>query len=195
MLKTLATPFIVLVAAAALAACAANRYSANGPMQSVALPPLDNDLALTAILPPHTLGAGYPDQLGHIFLKSWKADVAGFTQSHYSQLLGFPPGTKLKITNVSKTGEFHTLNVIAKRSGPPANFPKNPKLLLTPNGGHILKAGFRSGTIKPGQSFTVTLDKGIYLIACEYHYVSDNMRDVLVVEDGAKPGPTATPPG
>ena len=194
MVKTLVAPFIVLVAAGILVACGGMRSSAPGPPQSVNLPPLFDDLAMTAILPKDTIGAGYPDQLGHFFSKKWHADVAGFTQTHYSQILGFPPGTKIKITNISKGAELHTLNVIAKRSGPPANFPANPKLSFNPSGGHKLVVGFRSGTIKPGHSVTVTLVNGIYLIACAYHYKSDNMRDVLVVADGAKPGPTATPP-
>jgi hypothetical protein len=194
MVRTLAIPFIaVLFAGGVLAACGGH-YGASQQSQLVALPPLNDQLAITAILPKDTIGAGYPDQVGHVFLKAWHADVAGFTQTHYSQRLGFPPGTKIKITNISKGSEFHTLNVIAKRPGPPANFPKNPKLSFKPSGGTKLVVGYRSGTIKPGHSISVTLVKGIYLIACAYHYASDNMRDVLVVEPGATPGPTATPP-
>jgi hypothetical protein len=194
MVRTLAYAFAGLVAAGALAACGGSRYSAAGQPQPVQLPPLFGKLPMTAILPKDTIGAGYPDDVGHIFLKKWRADVAGFTQTHYSQKLGLPPGTKIKITNISNGSEDHTLNVIAKRSGPPANFPKNPTLKFSPSGGHKLIVGYRSGTIKPGNSVTVTLVKGIYLIGCAYHYKSDNMRDVLVVADGAKPGPTATPP-
>jgi hypothetical protein len=194
MLRTLAAPFIVLVAAGVLAACGGNHLGANGQSQLVQLPPLEKDLIISAVLPPHTIGAGYPDQLGHVMDKTWRADIAGFTQTKYSQTLGFPPGTKITIKNVSAAGEDHTFNVIATRTKPPANFPKNPKLLFTPHGGHILKLGFRSGVIHPGKSVTVTLVKGIYLIGCAVHYLSDNMRTVLVVETGAKPGPTATPP-
>jgi hypothetical protein len=126
--------------------------------------------------------------------KKWGADIAGYTQMKYSQTLGFAPGTKITIKNISPAGEDHTLNVIATRTGPPANFPKNPTLLSTPHGGNILKMGFRSGVIHPGKSVTVTLVKGIYLIGCHFHYLSDNMRTVLVVAPGAKPGPQATPP-
>lgn len=194
MIRTRAAPFIALVAVGALVACGGYRYGTNGQAQSVQLPTLDGDLAITAILPAKTIGAGYPDQVGHVFSKVWRADVAGFTQTHYSQILGFPAGTQFKITNISKTGEDHTLNVIKKISGPPAGFPKNPTLGFSPSGGTKLVAGYRSGTIKPGKSVTVTLVKGIYLIGCAYHYVSDNMRDVLVVHLRATPGPTATPP-
>lgn len=193
MFRTLAYPFIGLVAAGALVACASSRYGPTGQPQSVQLPPLFDNLAMTAILPKDTIGAGYPDQVGHILLRLWRADVAGFTQTGRSQRLGFPPGTKIKITNISTGSELHTLNVIATRSKPPAKFPTNPKLLFTPHGGTKIALGYRSGTLKPGKSVTLTLVKGIYLIGCAYHYKSDNMRDVLIVADGAKPGPTATP--
>jgi hypothetical protein len=194
MVRTVVSSFLALIAAAAMLAACGSRYGGSSQPQMAQLPPLADQLAIAAILPPHTIGAGYPDQVGHVFSHKWKADVAGFTQTHYSQILGFPPGTQIKITNISKTGEFHTLNVLATRSGPPANFPKNPSLSFKPSGGKKLVVGYRSGTIKPAHSVTVTLVKGIYLIGCAYHYKSDNMRDVVVVETGAKPGPTATPP-
>ncbi len=194
MVKTLTQPFLALVAAGAIVACGGTRYGTNGQPQSVQLPALDDDLAITAVLPAKTIGAGYPDQIGHKFSQHWHADIAGFTQSHYSQILGFPPGTQFKITNISKFPEDHTLNVIKKITAPPANFPQNPTLGFSPSGGTKLIAGYRSGTIKPGKSVTVTLVKGIYLIGCAYHYQSDNMRDVIVVSDTATPGPTATPP-
>jgi len=194
MVRTLA-PFIALVAAGALVACGGRPTGTLSQPQSFQALPLGDNLAITEVVPPHTIGAGYPDQIGHVFSKKWHADLAGFTQTHYSQMLGFSPGTKITITNISKGSEDHTLNVIAKRSGPPANFPKNPKLLTSRSGGQTIKVGWRSGIIKPGRSVTVTLVKGTYLIGCAFHYQSDNMRDVLVVADGAKPGPTATPPG
>jgi hypothetical protein len=194
MVRTLVAPFLGLVAAALVFAACGGHNGNPSQSQIVALPPLNDQLAIEAILPKDTIGAGYPDQVGHVFSKKWHADVAGFTQTHYSQTVGFPPGTKIRITNISKTGEFHTLNVLGKRSGPPANFPKNPKLSFKPSGGTKLVVGYRSGTIKPGHSVTVTLVKGIYIIGCAYHYASDNMRDVIVVEPGATPGPTATPP-
>jgi hypothetical protein len=43
----------------------------------------------------------------------------------------------------------------------------------------------------------VILEKGKYLIGCAYHYklaFPYKMRDVLVVEKGATPGPQATAP-
>lgn len=193
MIRTLVAP-VVGITACALAACAGNSYGSRQPSSFQPIP-LGDDLAITdAALPKHTIGAGYPDQLGHVFSEKWKADVAGYTQTHYSQTLGFPPGTKITITNLSKGSEFHTLNVIGKRSGPPAKFPSNPKLLMSRSGGDKLVEGYRSGVLMPGESVHVTLVKGNYLIGCFFHYHSDNMRDVVVVANGAKPGPHATPP-
>ncbi|MBV8498495.1 MAG: hypothetical protein JO003_04490, partial [Candidatus Eremiobacteraeota bacterium] len=194
--RTLAIPFIAFIFAGLLAACGGSHGGALGQPQAFQAIPLGDSLAITdARLPKDTIGVGYPDQVGHVFSKKWKADVAGFTQSHYSQTLAFPPGTKITVTNISKAGEFHTLNVIATRGKPPANFPKNPMLSMKPSGGDKLVVGYRSGILRPGKSVSVTLVKGIYLIGCAFHYLSDNMRDVLVVEPGATPGPTATPPG
>ena len=194
MVKKLAAPIALSFAVNLLAACGGSHYGSVAQTQPMQAIPLGDTLAITRVVfPKRTIGAGYPDDIGHVFSKKWQADVAGFTQSGRSQILGFPPGTKITITNISNGSEDHTLNVIAKRSGPPAKFPKNPKLLTSRNGGKTIKVGWRSGIIKPGQSITLTLVKGIYLIGCAFHYLSDNMRDVLVVETGAKPGPTATP--
>jgi hypothetical protein len=191
--KKAAATFLALGAVGALVACS-GRYGTSAQSQSVELPSIDRDLTVTAILPKDTIGAGYPPQLGHVKSPFWKATVGGFTQTKFSQILGFPPNTKITIKNVSGSGEDHTLNVIQKIAGPPAKFPPNPNLPFTPSGGQELKAGYRSGTIHPGKSVTVTLIAGTYLIGCAYHYLSDGMRDVLVVKVGAKPGPTATPP-
>jgi hypothetical protein len=186
---------LLLIAAYVLAACGGSHSGGFGQAGAFQPIPLGDGLAITgAVLPRDTIGVGYPDQVGHVFSKTWKTDVAGFTQTHYSQTLAFPPGTQITITSISKGSEYHTFNVIAKRSAPPARFPSNPKLLMTPSSGHKLVVGYRSGVLTPGKSVHVTLVKGIYLIGCAFHYKSDNMRDVVVVADGAKPGPTATPP-
>ena len=79
-------------------------------------------------------------------------------------------------------------------SGPPAVFPANPNLSIPAKGDGKLEAGYASGPISPGKSVTVTLVKaGTYEIGCAFHY-GEGMRDVLVVKNGAKPGPQATPP-
>jgi plastocyanin len=119
--------------------------------------------------------------------------VAGYTQSTNSQVLAFPVGTTITIKNRDNT--VHTMNVIGTPSGPPANFPANPPLSIAPIGGTNLAAGYASGNVMPGASVSVTLSTaGTFLIGCAYHYLSNNMRDVLQVSNSATPGPQATPP-
>jgi plastocyanin len=187
----------VTLAGIALAACGGNVGRGNAMPVSGAtytLPAIDSDLVATATLPKDTIGEELPAEgLGSIKSSTWKAVLGGFTQTTRSQSLGFPPGTKITIRNLSKNIE-HTLDVVKVISGPPAIFPKNPKLSIPAKGGGKLEAGYASGPILPGKSATVTLVKaGTYLIGCAFHY-SEGMRDVLVVAKGAKPGPQATPP-
>ena len=158
------------------------------------LPPLGGDLVVSATLPKDTIGEELPTEgLGTIKSVKWQATLGGFTQQRYSESLGFPPGTKITIRNLSKS-ITHTLDVVKEISGPPADFPKNPKLSKTAKGGGKLETGYASGPIKPGKSVTVTLVKaGTYLIGCAFHY-SFGMHDVLVVEKFAAHGPQATPP-
>ncbi len=118
--------------------------------------------------------------------------LGGYTQEKFSQALGFPPGTKITIKNISQTYS-HTLNVVAKIDGPPAKFPRRLKLATKPSGGKLHK-GYASGVIAPGSSVTVTLGRpGIYLIGCAFHYY-EGMKDVLIIAGGATPGPQATAP-
>jgi plastocyanin len=195
--RTVSKLFAVLLAVIAciLAACG----ESSGPLSpasaqsgTIALPPIDGDLAITATLPKHTIGEELPSAgLGAIHSAQWKAKIGGFTQSTYSQILGFSPGVKITIRNLSSDTP-HTFNVVEVISGPPAKFPKHPTLSFTASGGGKLQKGYASGIIKPGHSVTVVLEKGIYLIGCAFHY-SVGMRDVLVVQLGAKPGPVASP--
>ena len=161
---------------------------------AVLLPPVDSDLIMYAVMPKDAIGEELPYQgLGTIHSNYWKATLGGYTQKSYSQALGFPPGTKITIHNLSKTTP-HTLNVVKVIKGPPAVFPQNPNLSVPPRGKGTLQGGYARGPIKPGKTVTVTLAKaGIYLIGCAYHYKS-GMRDVLVVGKNATPGPQATPP-
>jgi plastocyanin len=186
---------LVASAAAALAACAGH-YGSNAANTS-ALPSM-SDLAITARIPQPgattgTISEELPAEgLGTVDDTYWGATLGGYTQQTYSQALGFPPGTKLTIKNIS-TSFHHTLNVVAKIKGPPADFPESPTLSQEPSGGK-LKKGYASGVINPGSSVTVTLGKaGIYLIGCAFHY-HEGMQDVFVVAKGATPGPQATKP-
>lgn len=184
---------IIIAAGALLAACGqiASPLSPAGQSRTMALPPIDGELAITATLPKHTIGEELPSAgLGTVHSAQWKAMVGGFTQSTYSQVLAFPPGTKITIRNLSSDTP-HTFNVVAVVAGARAKFPKNPTLSFKATGGKLQK-GYASGIIKPGHSVTVVLVKGIYLIGCAFHY-SVGMRDVLVVKSGAKPGPVASP--
>lgn len=159
------------------------------------LPSFDSDLAIVANVPKDTIGEELPSEgLGQIKDPKWKALLGGYTQMSRSQALGFPPGTKITIHNLSKRLS-HTLDVVAEINGPPAHFPKNPNLPIGKHGNGMLQKGYASGAIHPGKSVTVTLSKaGIYLIGCAFHYHS-GMHDVLVVERRAKPGPQATAQG
>lgn len=187
----------VAIAASVLAACA-GRYGgstvANGA--TYALPGMP-DLAITSNVTPeragNTIGEELPfEGLGAIHDKHWSATLGGYTQQKFSQALGFPPGTKITIKNISKS-ITHTLNVVSNIAGPPAKFPTDPHLPLNSSGGKLQK-GYASGPIDWGSSVTVTLGPtGIYLIGCHFHY-HEGMQDVLVVAKGATPGPQATAP-
>jgi plastocyanin len=189
---------VVACAAAALAACAGHSGGTAAPSSvTYALPGMP-DLTITATNPRGAPGSGtiseeLPEEgLGTVDDPHWSATLGGFTQQQFSQALGFAPGTKITIKNISSS-ITHTLDVVKKIKGPPANFPSNPNLPLNPTGGK-LKKGYASGPIDWGSSVTVTLGKaGIYLIGCHFHY-SEGMHDVLVVANGATPGPQATAP-
>lgn len=187
--------FSAVLIGAILVACSArggpNFVPAGG---QVTLPSVDSELMIVANVPAKTIGEELPSEgLGTYKSPFWKAVIGGYTQQSYSQTLGFPTGTKITIRNLSKKTP-HTLDVVAKIAGPPAQFPKNPSLRTQPHGGKILAAGYASGVIQPGKSVTVTLSKaGTYLIGCAFHY-SEGMHDVLVVGRKAKPGQQGTPP-
>lgn len=187
--------FAVVVAGGILAACAARGGAPVLPSGGqVALPAFEPDIIVHAVLPKNTVGENLPSAgLGTFKSPFWKATIGGFTQTQYSQTLGFPPGTKITLRNLSKNTP-HTLNVIAEIKGPPAHFPTNPNLPTSKDGNGIMGKDFRSGIIEPGKSVTITLkDAGTYLIGCAFHY-KEGMRDVIVVKKGAVPGKQATPP-
>ena len=185
----------VACGALALAACAGGNVGGSANGSTFTLPNMP-DLQIKATLPngtTNTVSEELPGEgLGTVADPHWKATLGGFTQQQFSQALGFPPGTKLTITNISKSIS-HTLNVVKKIKKPPANFPKNPTLSFSPSGGNF-GTGYASGVIKPGASVTVTLGKaGNYLFGCAFHY-HEGMQDVFVVKTGATPGPQATAP-
>jgi len=115
--------------------------------------------------------------------------VGGYTQSAFSQVLGFAPGSQVMIRN-GDSSRPHTLGDLQTKS-----FPPTESLSETGTGTATFGPGWQSGTLKPGQLIgPITLQAGTYYIGCAFHYVSDGMRDVLVVAANATPGPQATPP-
>jgi len=177
-----------------VSACGGRPIGSSAPGGSVMLPSVDSDLVMFATLPKHTIGEELPREgLGRVFSKKWQATLGGFTQQRYSQSLGFPPGTKITIRNLSPN-ITHTLNVVKEITGPPARFPKDPHLSTQAQGNGKMGTGYASGPIKPGKSVIVTLGKsGIYLIGCAYHY-AEGMHDVIVIAPHAAPGPQGTAP-
>src|SRR5690349_4698631 len=136
-----------------VSACGGLR-TANGsiPSDSVMLPSVNSDLVMFATLPKHTIGEELPKEgLGKVYSKKWQALLGGYTQQRYSQSLGFPPHTKITIRNLSHN-ITHTLDVVAEVKGPPAHFPKNPKLSVQAKGDGKMGTGYASGPIKPGKS-------------------------------------------
>jgi hypothetical protein len=119
--------------------------------------------------------------------------VAGYTQTNFSQVLGFAPGAQIMIQNAQSAASAtpHTLGDTGGTNG----FNSGAALSLSASGGSTLSSGFQTGTLNPGQIVgPFTLASGTYYIGCAYHYVSNQMRDVLVVAAGAQPGPQATQP-
>jgi len=184
------------VAGLAIGACGGRGSApvAGNGVEIIPLPQMDPNVAIFATVQKDTIGEELPSEgLGTIRSTHWKATLGGFTQQKYSQALGFKPHTKITILNLSKKIE-HTLDVVKVIKRPPALFPRNPKLPRIKQGGTTLELGYASGIIKPGKSVTVTLSKpGIFLFGCAFHYHS-GMKDLIVVEPGATPGPQATPP-
>ena len=171
-----------------LSACAGSPTSV--PSRSVVPPmPFEISYTLPDTLPKHTIGVNLPSAgLGYKTDPTW-GKVGGYTQTTKSQVLAFPPGTTVTIRNLSRSIQ-HTLDVFAKAGRPPAKWPANPSLPFSARGGGKLAVGYASGTLNPGSSVKAKLVKaGTYLLGCAYHYVSNHMRDVIVVKAGATPGP------
>lgn len=182
-MRNCATAFLfVVLSAFALTACTNGGGLTSGGSGGTPSP-----------LPSGGIGLGIPTgRMGVENDPVW-GPISGYTQEKTAQVLAVPPGTTIMIHNLSSTTP-HTLNVIAQSSGPPPQWPKSPSLTFYPSGNGVLGSGYASGTIQPGADVSVKLSNlGIYLIGCAYHYIGFNMRDVIQVENGATPGPTASP--
>lgn len=145
---------------------------------TTAPPSASTQQVITAALPSTAIGAITDPRFGL---------VGGYTQTGYSQVLGFAPGSQVMIRN-GQAGVPHTLNVLSTTS-----FPASPSISTTSNGSSTIDANFASGTIAGGALVgPFTLAAGTYYIGCAYHYASSNMRTALVVAANATPGPSAT---
>ncbi|HEY8296887.1 MAG TPA: hypothetical protein VIG32_02565 [Candidatus Baltobacteraceae bacterium] len=188
------TIFAALALATSLAACGGGGSGGGGggytPPNNTPTTPPTTPTGVAAM----TVGIALPTgTIGYENDPTW-GQVGGFTQSTYSQVLAFPTGSTVTLSNLSSTTP-HTFNVIAAGATPPANFPANPSLSTGASGGNVLAAGYGSGNIAPGGSVSVVLaNAGTYLIGCAYHYSTNAMRDVIQVSANAVPGPQATPP-
>ena len=179
---------------AGLAACSGGGGSSPGPSPSTPTPvptptaSTSTQQVIRLAIPTSAIGSLVDPTYG---------TIGGYTQTVYSQILGFAPGQQVMIENANTGvgGAPHTLGDTGASGSFPATQPAT--LSMSPVGGNTLSAGFQTGTLTPGQAVgPVTLSAGTYLIGCAFHYQSNNMRDVLIVAAAATPGPQATqPPG
>lgn len=173
------------VAGAALAACGGGGSSSTPAAPAAIATPISiatnsSQQVVTMALPTTAINSETDPTYGLI---------GGYTQSQYSQVLGFVPGAKIMISN-GELGVQHTLNVLSQTA-----FPTNPTLSTAAAGGSTLAAGFASGAVNGGSMVgPITLTAGVYYIGCAFHYVSNTMRDVMVVAANATPGVQAAPP-
>jgi plastocyanin len=183
-MKQLLVPVGVALAAV-LAACGGG-YGGGG---STYTPPGSPSGSTPAPLGAMTIGFALPSgAIGTV--NTPFGVIGGYTQNTYSQVIAFPPGTKVTLKNLS-SGTAHTLNVLSM-----SGFPSSPSLDSSASGGTTLSAGYRSGTIAGGSTATLTLaNAGTYYIGCAFHYMqTPSMRGVIEVSANATPGPQATPP-
>lgn len=175
---------LCLLASAALAACGGGGGYGGGSN-----PPPNPGPTGPAGVTGNTIGFSLPDGTIGMVNDPTFGMVGGYTQHIYSQTLAFPPGTVVTLRNLSNTP--HTLNVLSTTA-----FPAQPAALSTAaSGTSTLDANYASGSVAAGGTVSVTLaNAGTYYIGCAYHFNDANsMRDVLVVQSGAQPGPQATP--
>ena len=178
----------ILASISTFAACSGGSGSGNVPRYTV--PPAPS-VSSPAAIPPSTqqvISVAFPTTaIGRETDPTFGA-VAGYTQSTFSQVLGFAPGTQIMIRNADATRP-HTLGDLGT-----VGFPASGSALSTTRtNSATFGPNWQSGNLNAGQIVgPITLTAGTYYIGCAYHYASDGMRDVLVVAAGATPGPQAT---
>lgn len=176
--------FATIVLVATLAACGggygggSNAYTPPG--SSPGAPPGVGAMTIGFALPTGQIGT----------VNTPFGMIGGYTQSVYSQVIAFPPGTTVTLRNLSSNTP-HTLNVLSMSS-----FPANPTLDTTASGGTTLSSTYRSGTLNAGATASLTLaTAGTYYIGCAFHYMNTpSMRGIIEVSSSATPGPQGSPP-
>ncbi|TAM91635.1 hypothetical protein EPN42_02990 [bacterium] len=186
-------PVIAFAAVAALAACGGGSGGGGGggtaytpPSNNppATNPPVSTQQVVSMALPQSTIGQETDPTWGL---------VGGFTQTTGSQVLAFAPGSQVMLKNLASSTQ-HTLNVIASGVMPGMAFP-SVTLSTSAAGGSTIGSGFASGALNGGQlAGPFTLAQGTYYVGCAFHYLTNTMRDVLIVQANATPGPQATPP-
>ena len=119
----------------------------------------------------------------------------------YGNVKGFFPGTNGNAPNGSNVvnltamqnvtftnaeaggGQPHTASFIQTWGG---SFPASPTIPSTAAaaGASISSAGFSTGNLNPGQISAVYSSgaPGMFIFGCSYHYVSNGMRTVIIVQ-------------
>ena len=178
-----------LIAGAALAACGGGGSGSSPAVAVATTAPTATPVPTAA---PQVITMSLPDgsAIGQENDPTYGL-IGGYTQTKYSQVLGFVTGSQVMISNGQGTAIPHTLDVVSQTSFATGATP----LPTTASGGTSLAAGFASGSINSGAQIgpIALATAGIYYIGCGFHFVSDTMRTVLVVAAAATPGPQATP--
>ncbi|HVA38854.1 MAG TPA: hypothetical protein VNJ51_14710 [Candidatus Dormibacteraeota bacterium] len=188
-LSTIGAPLAALTLLSLLAACGGGGSGGMYGGSTVTTPYVSPTPAATA--QPQVIGLALPQSTIGTVTDPTFGVIGGYTQSTYSQVLAFVPGSQVMLRNLAASTP-HTLDVIGNAAG---GFPSSPALSTTPAGGSTLTAGYASGTLNGGSLIgPLTLAQGTYFIGCAFHYATNAMRDVLIVQPNATPGPQATPP-
>jgi plastocyanin len=128
-----------------------------------------------------------------------RLDVKSFIDPEYGFVLGYfkgklatrtqvisvSPGKNIKFVNVDNN-DAHTASFLGKATGEKAPWPAhfNGSMTQSPKGTAIGTKNFSTGTLNPGQTSLVysTGLPGFYMIGCAFHYDSNKMRTVIIVE-------------
>jgi plastocyanin len=174
------------LAATVLAGCGGSAQTSGGPSTGGTLPQtiafdehLQPDAAFTVGVRLTGESSGTSKPYGAVlgYFKS--------TKSKTSKVVTIPLGSSVVFTNVDSelphTGSF--LGDASKKSAPwPSSFTGSSTQSAA--GTDISTAGFSTGTLDAGKSSLTYAANvpGFYMFGCAFHYVSHEMRDVIIVK-------------